>query len=195
MADVDVTYNNPGNRPADELNMFSYVDWGQDSYEEDNIGSRERAGPGVQYTADLLREPTTESVYMDFIENEYAREARQFPEEILDWTMSDRYTEMFINHEISDIPNSINESEQYSVNSSQSISDFVRIPRNSINDLSDSTTILSEEPSSENTSLSDQRSANDGRGLHQEIEELMRVERNVAPNAHPEVDFFNFPTS
>jgi len=32
----------------------------------------------------LIRDPTTESVYLDFIQNEYGREMREFPEEIGD---------------------------------------------------------------------------------------------------------------
>jgi hypothetical protein len=41
-------------------------------------------GNGGTFTADIVRDQTTESVYHDFLENEYAREVREFPEEILD---------------------------------------------------------------------------------------------------------------
>jgi hypothetical protein len=49
---------------------------------------------------------------------------REFPEEIVDFTVSDYYSEVLDKAEISDIPNSTEESELYSIDSSNSISDY-----------------------------------------------------------------------
>lgn len=85
---VEGSYDNPLYAKDNELAMFSYVDWGGDSHAEDYYGTEDRLGGrnvnGRAYTADLVRDPTTESVYLDFVDNEYARELRQFPEEVLD---------------------------------------------------------------------------------------------------------------
>jgi hypothetical protein len=53
---------------------------------------------------------------------------REFPEEIVDFTVSDYYSEVLDKAEISDIPNSTEESELYSIDSSNSISDYYLDP-------------------------------------------------------------------
>ena len=192
---VDVSYDNKGDRAGNELEFFSYIDWGQDSHVENYLASHDRMGKkGVGYTADLVRDPTTESVYLDFIDNEYAREMRQFPEEILNWTISDGYSDLELNHEISEIPNSLNESENYSIDSSYSISDFVARGEDTEDPWSDTTTVLSNELTSDVTLLDDSRTGNlfwwDEDPI---VNSVLNFERDIAPEAHPEVDFFNLP--
>jgi hypothetical protein len=50
----------------------------------EDVDTEAGMGSGGSYTADLIRDETTESVYLDFIGNEYARQLREFPEEIVD---------------------------------------------------------------------------------------------------------------
>ena len=132
---------------------------------------------------------------MDYVENEYAEQLRAFPEEILDWTISDYYSEMLYNNEISDLPNSTNESEQYSIDSSNSISDYFVEIEGTDREIEDSTMYISDDPSSEYTSVESATESSDIFNLNGELAIADQLERNVAPNAHPEVDIANAPPS
>lgn len=143
----------------------------------------------------MIRDPTTESVYLDFVQNEYARELREFPEEVVDWTVSDFYTEILNKFEISELPISTNESELYSIDSSNSISDFfLGVGHNS--NLGEHTLHISNEPSSEYSDLifENYKKAKRFRfNLFNKVNKIHHFEANVSPNAHPEVDLFGSP--
>ena len=102
---------------------------------------------------------------------------------------------MLYNNEISDLPNSTNESEQYSVDSSNSISDYFVEIEGSDREIEDSTMYISDDPSSEYTSVESTTESSDFLNLNGELALADQLERNVSPNAHPEVDIANIPTS
>ena len=172
--------------------LFSYIDWGFET-DEDDLNTDERFGTGGSYTADLQRDPSTESVYIDFIENEYAREMRDIPEEVLDWTVSDFYSEVFYNHEITDIPLSTNESELYSVYSNNSISDFHIDDDGSGGEFEDSTLFISDDPSTSYSEFESSTMSTPVIDLFNENELIDQYEFNVGALAHPDVDVFNIP--
>ena len=172
--------------------LFSYIDWGFET-DEDDLNTDERFGTGGSYTADLQRDPSTESVYIDFIENEYARELRDMPEEVLDWTVSDFYSEVFYNHEITDIPLSTNESELYSVYSNNSISDFHIDDDGSGGEFEDSTLFISDDPSTSYSEFESSTMSTPVIDLFNENELIDQYEFNVGALAHPDVDIFNIP--
>lgn len=82
-AGIENSYNDVFDVENDHQ-VFSYIDWGFDSDIINNIGTTERFDRGGDYTADIIRDPSTESLYLDYVENEYAEQLRAFPEEILD---------------------------------------------------------------------------------------------------------------
>ena len=113
--------------------------------------------------------------------------------------MSDDYNDMLRAHEISELPNTINESEQYSVDSSHSISDFAALPLNSAMSLTMTDTNVSLEQTSEITDRSSSPTVLPEDyitfGLFRGLKDTAIVGRNVGPDAHNEVDYFNYPTS
>lgn len=102
---------------------------------------------------------------------------------------------MLYNNEISDLPNSTNESEQYSIDSSNSISDYFVEIEGTDREIEDSTMYISDDPSSEYTSVESTTESSDFLNLNGELAIADQLERNVAPNAHPEVDIANAPTA
>lgn len=102
---------------------------------------------------------------------------------------------MLYNNEISDLPNSTNESEQYSIDSSNSISDYFVEIEGTDREIEDSTMYISDDPSSEYTSVESTTESSDLFNLNGELAIADQLERNVAPNAHPEVDIANAPPS
>jgi hypothetical protein len=144
----------------------------------------------------MQRDASTESVYLDYLQFEYAREIREFPEEIGDWTVSDYYSEVFNKLEISEMPISTNESELYSIDSSNSISDYV-LGVNTESDLKGKTLHISNEPSSEFADLIFLNNKRSGTRFYfdffHKIESIQNYEANVTPNSHPELDIFTSP--
>lgn len=101
---------------------------------------------------------------------------------------------MLYNNEISELPNSTNESEQYSIDSSNSISDYFVEPDGSDREIEDSTEYISDDPSSEYSSEESSTETSEPLNLNGEFGLAGQYEKNVAPEAHPEVDIFNAPT-
>jgi hypothetical protein len=178
--------------PGIAFEQFSYIDWGFDS-DHDQLNSDQNFLFSEQYTGDMQRDRSSESVYIDFIQNEYARELRQNPEELGDWTVSDFYTEVYFKHEISEIPISTNESELYSIDSSNSISDFI-LGMGNDSYLDEKTLQISEEDSSE---YEDPVFQNNGSSPNYEfnlidkIQTLLQFDANIKATSAPNTDVFN----
>lgn len=174
------------------LELFSYIDWGFNT-DRDFLDSDVNFLASDPFTADLLRDPTTESVYLDIIQNEYGKVLREFPEEVVDWTVSDFYSEVMDAGEISDIPNSTNESELYSADSSNSVSDFYAGSDDN-SELGIETLHISEEMSTDFNDF-DMHNGNQNKKkkfeIFNDIVRLQYLDATVAPITHPELDMFS----
>lgn len=196
MSDVDGPIDNfyDRKRSRKKIEMFSYIDWGFNT-DHDNLNSDINFINSDIFTADLQRDPSTESVYIDIIQNEYIREMRDFPEEIVDWTVSDFYTELINNAEITDLPNSTNESELYSIDSSNSISDFY-LGSDINSELGNKTLYISEEMSTDYNDFNLQnqdRNKNNRFSLFNDLNKILELDSSLKPKTNINYDIFSSP--
>ncbi len=97
--------------------MFSFVDWGLENEQIDGDTDESDTMIAQNYAS-------TEGVYLDFLENDYARAGREFPEEINFMLQDEHYDELISELELTDLPDSVEVSELESVDSEFSISQF-----------------------------------------------------------------------
>jgi len=190
---IDKFYDKKRKKKPD---LFSYIDWGFNT-DHDNINSDINFINSDPFTADIQRDPSTESVYLDIIHNEYAKELREFPEEIVDWTVSDFYTELLNNEEITDLPNSTNESELYSIDSSNSISDFY-IGSDDDSNLGVKTLFISEEMSTDYNDFNIQNGDVNKKkkfNFFNDIFKIQELDSTIKPQNNVDYDFFASPNS
>ena len=178
------------------LELFSYIDWGFNT-DHDMLDSDVNFLDTDPFTADMLRDPTTESVYLDMIQYGYAKEMRDFPEEIIDWTVSDYYTEVVDKGELSDIPNSTEESELYSIDSSNSVSDFY-LGSDEDSDLGAETIHISEEMSTDFNDFDLQNGEESKQKKFEIFNDILKIQEldaNVKPITGNGVDMFGSQTN
>lgn len=137
---------------------------------------------------------STEGVYLDFLENDYARAGREFPEEINFMLQDEHYDELISELELTDLPDSVEVSELDSVDSEFSISQFddsvLNITETSplyttIELTVETTTDLATHTSDDNLAFLELFDA--------EAAVLGWRANYVAPVANPEIDFLNPP--
>lgn len=170
-----------------EYDEYSFVDWGQENMDPDGDTDDSETGIGQNYAS-------TEGVYQDYMENDYAQLGREYPEEINFMLQDDQYDDLISELELTDLPDSVEISELDSVDSEFSISQFDEsiifatestVAHSSIEMTMESSTDVASQETDENLGLFE---IFDG-----EVAEIGWRSGYNSPVANPEIDLMDPP--